>query len=198
MPMPIEQRTLLQSIIDHPDDLDRRLVYADWLEEYGDLRHAQEIREQVKDGWIRLIGRIPRTPAISWLMEQLIQKQGSGDPYTGPLEKPLAIWQNGFIVAFAAPTCGTIPWEAIAHNPVKWVTVADRVPGLDGWHLFDMGDPAGLPRAWREWAIKWKDQCGCDLETMGFHDDDDYYQLLSDFIIWYARQQHPLLTSVQS
>jgi uncharacterized protein (TIGR02996 family) len=39
-PVHPERAALLQAIIDHPEDDDRRLVYADWLEEHGDEADA--------------------------------------------------------------------------------------------------------------------------------------------------------------
>src|SRR3712207_3456925 len=41
-----EQDALLQAIIEHPEDDELRLVYADWLEEHGDSARAEFIRVQ--------------------------------------------------------------------------------------------------------------------------------------------------------
>lgn len=47
-----EHDSLVESILDEPDDDARRLVYADWLEEHGDFRdaiRAQLLRLQVRE-----------------------------------------------------------------------------------------------------------------------------------------------------
>jgi uncharacterized protein (TIGR02996 family) len=41
-----DQQAILQAVLDDPDDLTHRLVYADWLEEHDQARHAQFIRAQ--------------------------------------------------------------------------------------------------------------------------------------------------------
>lgn len=38
---------LLQAIIDHPDDDPRRLAFASWLEDHGDIQRAEFIRLQI-------------------------------------------------------------------------------------------------------------------------------------------------------
>jgi uncharacterized protein (TIGR02996 family) len=43
-----ENQLLLRAILDDPDDDGRRLVYADWLEERGDVARAEFIRVQVE------------------------------------------------------------------------------------------------------------------------------------------------------
>lgn len=41
-----QQQAFLQHITEHPDDLVTRLVYADWLDENGDIERAEFIRVQ--------------------------------------------------------------------------------------------------------------------------------------------------------
>src|SRR5262249_29673931 len=56
---------LFQAILDDPDDTALRLVYADWLEEHGDVDRAEFIRVQCQlarmdredDGWSELYRR---------------------------------------------------------------------------------------------------------------------------------------------
>ncbi len=40
------KEAFLQAIVENPDDDTPRLIYADWLEEYGDLHRAEFIRVQ--------------------------------------------------------------------------------------------------------------------------------------------------------
>lgn len=45
-----ERRSLLQAVLDAPDDDAVRLVYADWLEEYGDSRDDATIITAIRHG----------------------------------------------------------------------------------------------------------------------------------------------------
>jgi uncharacterized protein (TIGR02996 family) len=53
-------QALLQAIIDHPDDDDARLVFADWLDEHGQPERAEFIRVQIAMGH-------PRENVDRWL-----------------------------------------------------------------------------------------------------------------------------------
>jgi len=49
-PRMISDEAFLQAILEHPDENAPRLVYADWLEECGDVDRAEFIRLQCGDG----------------------------------------------------------------------------------------------------------------------------------------------------
>src|SRR3954465_10917306 len=70
-----EREHLLQGILDHPDDVARRLVYADWLQEHGeDLARAEFIRVQCQLADMPIYDR--RRPALIRREYELFRQGG--------------------------------------------------------------------------------------------------------------------------
>jgi uncharacterized protein (TIGR02996 family) len=125
--MNAEQQALLRTIFDNPDDDAPRLVYADWLEERGDLDNtarAHLIRRQIA------LGAEP---------DQLPASQHN-DPQ-GPLaaveerctpkwlRSGRAVWDRGFI---REARCDTAAWadhanEILSEHPIHSLTLEGEI-----------------------------------------------------------------------
>src|SRR5579884_547350 len=68
-----EERDFLDAVAEQPDDLDLRLIYADWLDEHGDPRGAF-IRVQID--LERLPEDDPSRPALEAREAELLAKHG--------------------------------------------------------------------------------------------------------------------------
>ncbi|MGF1579770.1 MAG: TIGR02996 domain-containing protein [Gemmataceae bacterium] len=68
-------RGLLESVLQHPDDDAKRLIYADWLEEEGDAERAEFIRVQIEQA--QLPEWDSRRVRLEIRADQLIQKNGN-------------------------------------------------------------------------------------------------------------------------
>jgi uncharacterized protein (TIGR02996 family) len=102
------RESLFQAILDDPDDLSIRLIFADWLEEHGgeiDRARAELIRRQC-----RMADLVPHVPewvehnaAVQDLLEQYRRD------WNGPLHERLH--RGGLLHAVAARRCRVKPWE---------------------------------------------------------------------------------------
>jgi uncharacterized protein (TIGR02996 family) len=110
-----EEEGFLQSIQAHPGDAALRLVYADWLEERGDVRgefirvqeemnalpahsdrHAElkprrnELREQIDAAWREKLGYVPRhRPLFTHLPERRVERWRLVEEFIDTWYKPL-------------------------------------------------------------------------------------------------------------
>ncbi len=133
--------SLLAAIIDDPAADDRRLVYADWLEENGQDERAEFIRAQIeRERLSQMSGDEPGyDPRRVW---DAIEAEGKYD-YERGVWCPFgsgATWRRGFI---ASVRCTWDAWQqhgravALAH-PLERVELTDREPREDNgyWRWF--------------------------------------------------------------
>ena len=84
---------LLQAIIENPDDDALRLVFADWLEDHGDLERAEFIRVQIE------LAKLPnnRRPELEQRETELLAKNES--EWVKPIRDCVVSWtfHRGFI-----------------------------------------------------------------------------------------------------
>ncbi len=146
-----EQASLLQAILEHPDDDATRLVYADWLEENGDewergrvyfirtcVAHERApIRYEFR-------GAAPRGERIlsgghffhePWLKRFLVNLL-----HGFPFSDCVLTFTRGFMSEIRCPLATWIEYGAaiVRTHPVEIVTPSDKKPALAGhswgWH----------------------------------------------------------------
>lgn len=149
------RQQLLDNIIRNPDDDTLRLVYADWLEEFGDANdvvHAQLIRCQIAltnckknytDSNSILQQKVPAGMYADILMKQyLLQNKSEIKLIQGlcfPLFKldetpPVVTWRRGFIEEISVPTMDQFiacinneNWlKGFKEHPIQRVNLKDR------------------------------------------------------------------------
>src|SRR5262249_2108401 len=119
----------LQAIIEDPDDIAPRLVYADWLEERGDPR-GEFIRVQC--GLATLAPGDPHCRQLSQRLEQLWMAQG--EPWLQPIrdalrERSLSL-RDLFYGALAVPHGPTFSrgfLEEVSMTADHFLTLADTL-----------------------------------------------------------------------
>lgn len=104
-----EQRRFLDTIIENPDEDAPRLVFADWLEENGEAKRAEFIREGCRHGQ-------EQKPRYRWI--------------TYPITI-ICKWRRGFVETVHAQRYSA--WRAdgqylLAEHPVRRVTLGDKTP----------------------------------------------------------------------
>ena len=141
-----EQRAFLDGIIAHPDDIDRRWVYADWLDDHGDPDRAEFIRIQLSKKWSRREDLLLYNNWREWL--------GCSHPevFIGTIDgfriivvenkPPSAMEENrsttyesyqfhdGFVhtIRLPAETWRVIGPRLVANHPVRYVWATDAEP----------------------------------------------------------------------
>jgi uncharacterized protein (TIGR02996 family) len=86
---------LLQAIVENPDDDARRLLFADWVEDHGELERAEFIRVQIE------LAKLPnvdnRRPALEQRETALLARNES--EWVKPIRHCVASWtfHRGFI-----------------------------------------------------------------------------------------------------
>jgi uncharacterized protein (TIGR02996 family) len=147
-----EREALLAAVLDAPDDDLPRLIYADWLEEYGDdlgLRRAHFIRAQIRypeetDCEYELRGHAPRSERPS-LLGRLIDREDVRrllvDLMHGfPASDCVVTFRRGFVDEVNAPLATLLGHGAAAvkAHPVARMMATDREPcdrcGNHGYH----------------------------------------------------------------
>jgi uncharacterized protein (TIGR02996 family) len=155
-----EEQAFLNGIVDQPDDILRRLVFADWLDENGQERRAEFIRWQCEsDEPYKLSGRILFAAKIRQpvnLIDLLTDPrwQPWGERWRGPdgvlrisrsmlavtnqSETAWVFWANGLPVGISAKlaTFTKKVNRALMFLPIRFINVTDD-PGIDNW----LGDP---------------------------------------------------------
>lgn len=122
-------RALLDAILDDPSDDAARLVYADWLEEFGghdDQARARAIRT----------GIMPAPPPVAWLgvgMRRLLER----------CQATHCEWHRGFVekVACAAAEWPDCAAEILGEHPVRRLRF---VGSFDGLTVMDVAPSARL------------------------------------------------------
>lgn len=137
---------LLLAICMHPDDLDRRLIYADWLEENGQQERAEFIRVQMGIARMRAHGfhgfSDPRPLSCPDCQEIVRLEQREQQL----MEGALIVWNDmpGWVSEWVFEAgmvqciwCKMQDWLAhgpafIRAHPLHRVTITDRTPDEEG------------------------------------------------------------------
>jgi uncharacterized protein (TIGR02996 family) len=185
----IERAEHMAGIIAHPDDLTRRLVFADWLEENGSETWAHFIRQSIEDRHPHTFGEgmpaILHLPAYNKRWQ--IDKIDNPSPYATIDQihfadaHPFLTWtvRNGFVegVALTSALWARIGDKLVATHPLQAVILTTPVKGR--WDV-EMGDTlaengrfyyAGCSRSVTEVEVRLqRERDGEDLGKLGFMD----------------------------
>lgn len=125
-------RDLHRAICETPDDLDLRSVYADCLEESGEVDRAEFIRVQIAGGLatVRLTWLIPFEAFFGCQPHQTTRAGSLGQAQVWTRDGKRLIWYNGFPDHI---TCTCAAWLAhgpaiVLATPVREVVLSDREP----------------------------------------------------------------------
>lgn len=157
-----ERRSLLDAVHDSPDDDAPRLVYADWLEEYGDVEDAAQAEfirgagahtfavADFVGGWQYSDGSGLSVPQIRFCFGTLDRAGGDSWPVDSAI-----IFRRGFVEEVRAPLAVLLEYgpAILRQHPVTRMVATGREPirGESGWH-WSFGidgssdaDPSGIP-----------------------------------------------------
>jgi uncharacterized protein (TIGR02996 family) len=143
------QDAFLKDIIAHPDDDDRRLIYADWLSEHGDAAHGDLIGVQCE--LAKLEQGDPRLRALTSHQGYFLREQGDHCiKYAVRGDERLRECGDRW-VARVARQGGLLPeqgerWlrlavrqgELLREHGSRWVAALPSLPGLR-WSRFERG-----------------------------------------------------------
>lgn len=128
---------LYRSILIAPGDDAPRLVYADWLEEHGDLERAELIRHMVHFPRDRAGYRPPNPASVYWPDAPAWVGYGV---------------RRGFVAEIGAPTGPFLAFarEIFLRHPITTVHLIDRHPGprADGVFAVITAARPDLPHHW--------------------------------------------------
>jgi uncharacterized protein (TIGR02996 family) len=98
-----ERAALFQAILDDPQDDDRRLVYADWLEENGEGDRADFIRTQIE--LATLPAYHPRRRELEVRAKDLVEAHGDRwrAEVSADLDARSAVFRRGFVAELTLP-----------------------------------------------------------------------------------------------
>lgn len=117
---------LLRAILEHPEDDDRRIVYADWLEENEQLDRANYIRWSVLETNHIKASNLLAANQQRWFGDQLAQSLWTAGTQWGDVVR----WQRGFV---AEVSCTSLEFVTHARalfraHPVERVKLTDCKP----------------------------------------------------------------------
>jgi uncharacterized protein (TIGR02996 family) len=135
----------LQAILNAPDDNAPRLLFADWLEEYGDAERAEFIRIQVALAW----PSSGLAPALWSRQRELLDRHGEG--WSAPARAVVAscAFARGFVEEVEAEAGAFLDGaaELFRQAPVRRVRLHwERGPLLASSHIPRLGDCVSLNR----------------------------------------------------
>jgi uncharacterized protein (TIGR02996 family) len=135
----------LQAILDAPDDDAPRLLFADWLEEYGDSDRAEFIRIQVALAW----PSSGLAPALWSRQRELLDRHGQ--EWSAPARAVAAscAFARGFIEEIEAEASAFLDGaaELFRQAPVRRVRLHwERGPLLAASHIPRLADCTSLKR----------------------------------------------------
>lgn len=156
-PRQTDEPAFVAGILEHPADVLRRLVYADWLDENGEPERATFIRWQneregevcqrarivVRDGGRRvgtfrdLLAVRPWDPAWSGIPSLMADYAGNSHlVVTNRSGSSAVFWHRGFLTAVYAPGCrfGKGVRKELASHPLRVVHLRGRFQGWDLGH----------------------------------------------------------------
>jgi uncharacterized protein (TIGR02996 family) len=144
-----EAETLLQAILADPDDDGVRLVYADWLEEHGDLKRADFTRTQIR------LAQVPEHDPFYQEVEEQRRRFIYGKDFDPTLPKlpqgidwDVAAWRRGFPAAVRAESIPAFLRHAerlFRLAPVEHLELDGRAAGFDK-QLAQLADSPWLSR----------------------------------------------------
>jgi uncharacterized protein (TIGR02996 family) len=123
--MPDTRRAFLEAICEAPDDDAPRLVYADWLEEIGEMERAEFIRAQMELAKPPARGTRTRRLKVERRVKALWKQHGTTWPeQPGGGSQHLHHWERGFCAHYYASDIGKLLAELprrLAEAPIQHV-----------------------------------------------------------------------------
>jgi uncharacterized protein (TIGR02996 family) len=200
---------LLRAVLEVPGCDDRRLVYADWLEEQGGGEYAEFVRVQCALAAMESRHRHECTSAVRRGMESrgLKTREGEllsrgywrfpmGTLWSGAAKTLRWDYSRGFIESVSLPRAAFMEHAhaLFARHPITAVTLTDARPRLDPdlggyvWGLYFHDDHAGepahrLPSDLMDWM---------PLPHVIYPDPVYHHRHLSDACVSYGRSLHHL------
>jgi uncharacterized protein (TIGR02996 family) len=125
---------LLAAIINDPDEVASRLVYADWLDENGDPERAEFIRIQCR--LADLPADAPERPSLAAREKELLDSHGKrwAAPLDGLVHQPL--FRRGFVESVSVSGDRSFArglTEAVALAPIRSLEIGSQ--DVNGRHL---------------------------------------------------------------
>jgi uncharacterized protein (TIGR02996 family) len=181
-----ERLALIRAIVLHPDDLRLRLIYADWLDEFGTTAKQRRQALEIRRGYLvaRYRSGVRSGPFVTWLSRQHGVVGAFGRVYRGPFMEYAASDSLNELLSLARRH----PLRAVA-----W-TLKDA-----GWPPSWVGAPAGqtqgnfLPREIIRYvgvpATQPPLEIGPGQEVVcPFTTPEDAFAALSSAVLRYARE----------
>ena len=181
-----ERLALIRAIVLHPDDLRLRLIYADWLDEFGTTAKQRRQALEIRRGYLvaRHRSGVHSGPFLSWLSRQHGMVGAFGRAYRGPFMEYAASDSLDELLSLARRhPLRAIAWTVKSPgDPPSWVYRSLRQDRRDHvpWEILGyVGvEPGAPPR-----IIEPMETITCSFGTA-----DEAFAALSQAILRYARQ----------